>query len=769
MEKRVQLFVRRLPGGAVSASVLGYPHLSAFASSVAEARADLGAVLEKLLSRDLDGLAQAVTWWPRLELRRVELRLRAWQQGRLLPVPMRFTVLVRPTRVESRPRRREGPLEAPVVLSIPRLGIERALDDLDDLDALVDELVRHALFMAPFDRLREVSYDGPESVETLTVRYKPLVRKEIRPHRGEGAPRQERPRPLPPGLDEAARRLNDEAAAGMLGRAYQRDAELATLTELLTLTRRASLLLLGETSAGKSALVHELAHRAHEATAGAALAGLEVYSTSGARIIAGMRYLGEWQARLQRMVDSLRARHAVLHIESLGEFLAAFESLGGLDGAGYLLPAVESGELTLIVEATPEELARAERTHAPFVQALRTIALPPLDRASAWTALHAVAQRVGRSRGVGVTPGAIRVAGELSERYTASPLPGGAAALLRSATSDAARGGSVDEGAVFEAFTRQTGYPRALIDPSRVMEPDAVLDWLRARVVGQDAALRLMRDLVITLKAAMGDPRRPAGSFLLLGPTGVGKTESALRLAEFLFGDARRLVRFDMSEYADPGSASRLVGLYGSDGAFARRLREQPFCVLLLDEIEKADASVHDLLLQVLSDARITDATGSTVRLHNAIVMMTSNLGADGASRSLGFGSAPASESLDTHYRAAAAAFFRPEFLNRIDHVVPYLPLSEETVHEIARRALAEALAREGLSRRRVKVRYGADVVKAIAAQGFDPRYGARPLKRAIERSVVAPIAAVLAARGARAPASLRLEVRDGGVVVRDG
>lgn len=767
MEKRFHLFVRRHPGGAVTASVIGYPHLASFAPDITAARADLEAVLVKLLERDLDGLSLATTSWPRLELRRVDITLRARQHRRLLPVPMRFTVLLRPEARGDKAPKRDEPIRGPVTLMIPRLGIVRELDDVTDLDAYVEELIRHALFMVPFTRLREVAYEGTESVEPLLVRYKPLERKEISTNTEEDRPDRRRPDPLPPGLAEAARRLNDAAAAGMIDRAFQRDADVARLVELLTLARRASVLLVGESGVGKSALVHELAHRAAAAEQPAPLAGMEIYSTSGARIVAGMRYLGEWQARLQRMVASLRTRKAVLHIESLPEFLAAFAGTGGLDGAQYLLPAVESGELTLIVEATPDDVARAERTHAPFVQSLRAVVVRPLDRAGAWLALTAAAQRVARSREVKLDPAALRTAAELTERFGGA-LPGAAVALVRAAASETAAEGPRTVGAkeVVAAFGRRTGYPPELVDPTVPMDPDAVLARLRARVVGQDDALRLLRDLIVTLKTSMGDPRKPLGSFLLLGPTGVGKTESALCLAEYLFGDAKRLTRFDMSEYADPGGAARLVGLYGAEGALARKVREQPFGVLLFDEVEKADGGVHDLLLQVLGEGRITDATGRTVDLRNAIVVMTSNLGADTAGRATGFNDPRAAATHEAHYRAAAAAFFRPELMNRIDHVVPYRPLDLDTIRAIARRALDEALAREGVARRGVTVRYDDAVIDALAALGVDPRYGARPLKRTIERVVVAPLAGLLAASGSDPPKFLRLRADKGAVVV---
>jgi len=212
-----------------------------------------------------------------------------------------------------------------------------------------------------------------------------------------------------------------------------------------------------------------------------------------------------------------------------------------------------------------------------------------------------------------------------------------------------------------------------------------VLGRLRTRVMGQDSGMELLANLVVTLKTNLADPRKPLGSFLLLGPTGVGKTESALALAEILFGDDRRLARFDMAEYAAPGSAARLVDARATGSTLAKRVREQPFGVVLLDEIEKADAGALDLLLQVLGEGRLTDSAGQTIRFRNTVVIMTSNLGAETAGRVIGFGDGGAASD-EAHYRAAAAAFFRPELLNRFDQIVPYRPLGREVIASLARR-----------------------------------------------------------------------------------
>ena len=775
MDKRFHLFVRKHPAG-YSVAPITLPYLGTFGPDLPAARADLAHVLTKLLERgehwDEPGFFEDA------RLRRVDLGIRALQRGRLLEVPMRFSVLSYGigSSVHARAGTRRARAKGPLRVLVPRLGAEGELNDPADLAAYAEELIRYKLAFAPLEQLLRVAWTGDESLDTLTVTARP--RDVATPKKPEDKKARTA---LPPGLAEACRRLGDEVAVGLLERAFQRDAEVARLAEILNARTRASVLLVGPPSVGKTCLVHELAQRAADATS--PLAGLEIYSTSAGRIVAGMRYLGEWQARVERMLADLRGRRAILHIESLAELTAVGAGSETLDVARHLLPAVESGQVCLVVEASAEDVARAERTHAALVQAMRPLVIAPLEAGAARLALAQAAARVGRARRVRFEDAALERALDLTERFGDGALPGGAVDLLRaaaqtvasastgaaprvpSATSAPERAPLVSAVAITAAFGARTGYPRELVDPTVRLDPAAVLAHFRARVVGQDVATALLAQLVVTLKTNLADPARPLGSFLLLGPTGVGKTESALALAAYLFGDAQRLARFDMAEYAAPGSALRLVSASGASSSLARRVREQPFGVVLLDEIEKADAGVHDLLLQILGEGRLSDGSGRTVSFRNTIVLLTSNLGADGAGRSLGFGAGGASGH-EAHYRAAATAFFRPELLNRFDQIVPYRPLGPEVIAQLARRALGAALAREGLARRGVTVAWDEAVVERLAALGFDARLGARPLKRAVEDHVVAPLARLLAARSAAPPSRLRLAVHAGAIVL---
>ncbi|MEM7677021.1 MAG: AAA family ATPase, partial [Myxococcota bacterium] len=291
-------------------------------------------------------------------------------------------------------------------------------------------------------------------------------------------------------------------------------------------------------------------------------------------------------------------------------------------------------------------------------------------------------------------------------------------------------------------------------------------DFFGRRVIGQPRATELLCNVVLLLKAGLNDPEKPLGSYLFMGPTGVGKTESALTLAEYLFGDRKRLIRFDMSEYGDPGSAMRLVsGDADGQGPLTKRVREQPFSLLLFDEIEKADSGVFDLLLQILGEGRSTDDSGHTVRYTHCIIILTSNLGAGGRP-AMGF-SKPGPRQLDRRYLEAAEDFFRPEMINRIDHLVPFQDLERTSLEKILDGLLAKALSREGLARRNLKVQVSPSLRSRVLEEGFDPKYGARPMKRAIETRVISPLARALTTWRSSDGQNLTLDLVDNEVRVK--
>jgi protein subunit release factor A len=469
-----------------------------------------------------------------------------------------------------------------------------------------------------------------------------------------------------------------------------------------------------------------------------------------------------WQDRGQMLVRAARRNGAIFAMGDPGGILDAGRWSESDNNLGRLLkPHLESGELTVICECTADEFAAAHRKEPSFMDAFHRVDLPEPSVAETKSILERAATRLEQSQGVSIQPPAIAAAIELTRRFQPyRGFPGKAVRLLEESVrldSGSARE-LVGRAEVVETFTKSTGLPLALLSDDVEMRSDDVADFLAVRVLGQPEAVAAVTDLVMVLKAALHDPKKPLGTFLFVGPTGVGKTELAKALAEFLFGSRDRVVRLDMGEYSTADAVQRLAGTTWqrtSDSQLLRRIREQPFCVVLLDEIEKAHWSVYDALLPAIGEGRLTDAAGRTADFRNAIVIMTSNLGAKRQdSVNLGFqpGHDHGAEAgrRRKHYAGQAEQFFRPEFFNRLDRIVTFHPLEPETVRRIARREVGHLLLREGIARRQLLVEIDAAVIDLLARGGFNSAYGARPLQREIEATVIRPLARLLVERSTR-------------------
>jgi ATP-dependent Clp protease ATP-binding subunit ClpC len=294
---------------------------------------------------------------------------------------------------------------------------------------------------------------------------------------------------------------------------------------------------------------------------------------------------------------------------------------------------------------------------------------------------------------------------------------------------------------VLEAVRRETGLPDFVLGGAPPKTREQISDDLSAQVAGQPEAIDAVVDAVLALQLSVQDPEKPLANYLFVGPTGVGKTETAKALARYLFGSAERLVRFDMSELATASSVSRLLGEPSApDGELITALRTQPFCVILLDEVEKAHPRVFDALLQLLGEGRFTDALGRTADGRNCVVVMTSNLGVREAAGQAGFGRADVRGAAQ-HYISAARSFFRPELFNRLDRVVPFRSLDKAALRKVVEHALSDLLSRRGVRRGNVLVDVEPELLELLVEQAFDPRYGARPLKRLLEKRLAVPLA----------------------------
>jgi ATP-dependent Clp protease ATP-binding subunit ClpC len=531
-----------------------------------------------------------------------------------------------------------------------------------------------------------------------------------------------------------------------------RDAELKLLSSLLGGNDRLSVAILGPELVGKTALFQAWLER--EMAEGRERL---VYATSGAQLIAGMSGLGQWQERVRRVLESAHDLDAIVFFENLGDLFTERVE-GWVDIAGAMKPYLEEGLVRLVGELRPDMLEAAESQHMGFFSCLSRIRLEPLSPAETVEALRgrvAYAARVEPYR-PRLLPEAIEPLVDLAERYLPyRAFPGKAIRLYdelrgihEKERTDKGEPIGVGKEHLFEFFSLSTGVPTFLLREDRTLDVQDVIGFLQKRVIGQAEAVRRVAEAVCVVKAGLQPQGKPLATFLFVGPTGVGKTELARALASFLFGAHDRMIRFDMSEYMDADAASRLIrGTDRAEGLLTRKVREQPFCVLLLDEIEKASRSVFDLLLQVCGEGRLTDARGKIAHFQNAIIILTSNLGA--AHQRPGAGFLSASDNDEAYYARQVSQTFRPEFVNRIDRIIAFHALTEGQAEGVSAVALDRVKERRGLLDNGVDVRVSPGALAALARGGYSERYGARALRRHLEDNMVAPLARLLAGLGA--------------------
>lgn len=547
-------------------------------------------------------------------------------------------------------------------------------------------------------------------------------------------------------LENTGRCLNELYPDG-LGHAFLRERELRELENAITDGRRRPLLLIGPSQVGKTAICHQYLRRAIERQKeGRFKKPSRFWLLSPQRLISGMSYVGQWEERVLSILKHVSGKRIVLVFDDfLGLYQAGVTSGSDLSVAHVLKPFAARGEVAVLAEMTPDAFRILQEWDRGFADLFHVI---PVRETTPEETLAILTRSMRELEGryeCRFHPGVLTLAIDLQRRYARNyAFPGKAVRFLDQLASRFEKA-EIAPGEALDEFHKTSGLTLAILDDRVRLLKSEVEVSLRRTVVGQEDAVTAMAEAVSIAKARLNDPTRPLASFLFLGPTGVGKTQSAKALAASLFGTEDRLIRFDMNEYVEADAVARLVGtFYQPQGLLTNAVRHTPFAVILLDEIEKAHSDVFNLLLQVLDDGRLTDALGRTADFTNAIIIMTSNLGSRGTGKSIGY-TKSGKNAEAARYVKAAEQFFRPEFFNRLDRIIPFAHLSKPEIELICGKIMDAIFRREGLVRRRCLLDIHPDIIAKAAEDGYHPEMGARALKRAVERSIARPVAAHLA------------------------
>ena len=616
-------------------------------------------------------------------------------------------------------------------------------------------------------------------------------------------------------LKEFTRDLTEAARSGKLDPVIGREEEIRRVIQILSRRTKNNPVLIGEPGVGKTAVVEGLAQKIAAADVPEELLDKKVLSLDLTGMIAGTKYRGEFEERIKKALDEVRADgNVLLFIDELHTIVGAGSAEGAMDAANIIKPALGRGEIHVIGATTLNEYRKYIEKDAALERRFQPVTVGEPSCESCLEILKGLRDQYEAHHRLTITDGALEAAVQMSHRYINDRfLPDKAIDLMDEAASRvrmqnevaspdlkaleekisalrrekeeavaaqdfekaakvrdveqeyvkqmeierdnwhkkvAVEHGEVDEEDIAAVVSEWTGVPVTRLTESEGQRLLHMEDTLHQRVVGQDEAVSAIARAIRRGRVGLKDPKRPIGSFLFLGPTGVGKTELCKALAEAMFGDENAMIRLDMSEYMERHTVSRLIGSppgyvgHEEGGQLTEKVRRRPYSVVLFDEIEKAHEDVWNLMLQVMDDGELTDSQGRRVDFRNTIIVMTSNVGAKNITASgtpLGFRAEENAEkkevSFDTVKEAVMAELkrtFRPEFLNRIDETIVFRPLTEENVAAIAKKLLA--ITAERVKELGVTMTVDDAAVAAVAEEGFDPLYGARPLRRTIQNRV---------------------------------
>ncbi len=569
----------------------------------------------------------------------------------------------------------------------------------------------------------------------------------------EGDPEQERQ--MSP-LEEFGYDMTKAAREGKLDPLVGREEEIQRVIQILGRRRKNNPMLVGDPGVGKSAIVEGIAIKIVTGDIPPVLADKRLIALDMGSIVAGTKYRGDFEKRLKNIINEVAASpDVILFIDEFHTIVGAGGASGSLDAANMLKPVLARGDIQCIGATTLDEFRKNVEKDGALDRRFQKIVVENTDIPQSISILDRLKTNYEKHHNVIYTDEAIEACVRMSDRYiTDRCLPDKAIDAMDEAGSmvrlkNTDKTGYVTADDVADVISKMTGIPSGKIAESEGIRLVKMRKKLQAAIIGQDEAIDKVVRAIQRNRAGIKDPGKPIGTFIFFGPTGVGKTQLAKSLAEYLFDSEENMVRLDMSEYMEKFNVSRLIGAppgyvgFEEGGQLSERVRRKPYCVVLLDEIEKAHPDVFNLLLQVMDEGRLTDSNGRTVSFRNTIVIMTSNVGSrelDDYGSGVGFNTSGKNVSMNRKavLEKAVRKVFPPEFINRVDEQVFFNPLSKEDIEKIIDIEL------KGL-RRRVKeagfdLRITPAAKRFVAEEGYDPSYGARPLKRAVQRFIEDPV-----------------------------
>ena len=554
-------------------------------------------------------------------------------------------------------------------------------------------------------------------------------------------------------LSQYGRNLNEAVKKGNSDPVIGREKEVERLIQILCRRTKNNPVVIGEAGVGKTAIAEGLAQRIVKGDVPDFLKDKIIFSLEMGMLLAGAKYRGEFEERLAQVIDTVEGKkNIILFIDEIHTIIGAGSVEGSLDAANMLKPALARGNLQIIGATTTEEYRKRIEKDAALERRFQPVLIKTPTAQEAEAMLLGLRGRYEKFHNLEITSEAIHAAVELGDRYISDRnLPDKAIDVMDEACSRVrmfGKGTVVDVNAVAEVVSSWTGVPVGKLSEGESKRLLHLEQRLHERVIGQDAAVTALSRAIRRSRAGFKDAKRPVGSFLFLGPTGVGKTELAKTLAEELFGDERAMLRFDMSEYMEKHTTARLIGAppgyvgYDEGGQLTDAVRRKPYCVVLLDEIEKAHPDVFNVLLQIMEDGRLTDGQGRTVDFRNAVLIMTSNAGAQKLMNNNPLGFTPTREAELSAKKNMVLSeikhIFRPEFLNRVDEVLVFDPLGEQELQKIVDLLLKDLNKR--MSHNGLSIKLDKRARELLLKEGSDVKYGARPLRRALRKLVEDPV-----------------------------